>query len=170
MAALTVLIHQTRVEIVVYPAVISLLGSTIVQQIVINLQRGRRVVALKATNTTTPRIAVMVRGIGRFYHRIYSILAKYLPSVHYFSDINECLLKEDYCEHHCINTDGSYICKCNEGYMLEHEYDCKAKGNTPRQYADYRISGGIVALPKDCHLYWWSVSSHRHRLIRERSE
>ena len=33
------------------------------------------------------------------------------------TDINECLLGSN-CRHHCQNTEGSYMCTCNEGYKL----------------------------------------------------
>ena len=33
------------------------------------------------------------------------------------SDIDECI--EDACDHNCTNTDGSFICSCNDGYELD---------------------------------------------------
>lgn len=35
-----------------------------------------------------------------------------------FIDIDECSLNSTLCDHVCINTDGSYMCECNEGYQL----------------------------------------------------
>ena len=37
------------------------------------------------------------------------------------SDIDECALEEDDCDRNafCNNTEGSYTCKCNAGYMGE---------------------------------------------------
>lgn len=33
-------------------------------------------------------------------------------------DQNECLNGNNNCTHVCINTNGSYICSCNSGYVL----------------------------------------------------
>ena len=35
------------------------------------------------------------------------------------TDINECEESKELCEHNCINTNGSYYCSCNLGYVLE---------------------------------------------------
>ena len=37
--------------------------------------------------------------------------------VKFHSDINECT--EDSCDHNCTNTNGSFICSCNNGYELD---------------------------------------------------
>ncbi|CAI9731634.1 von Willebrand factor type A, EGF and pentraxin domain-containing 1 [Octopus vulgaris] len=34
-------------------------------------------------------------------------------------DINECTKENGRCAHQCINTEGSYLCECNQGYTLE---------------------------------------------------
>ena len=41
-------------------------------------------------------------------------------SVIYFlvTDIDECVLDTDGCEHNCSNTVGSFICSCNTGYAV----------------------------------------------------
>uniref|UniRef100_A0A0N5BUC2 Cubilin n=1 Tax=Strongyloides papillosus TaxID=174720 RepID=A0A0N5BUC2_STREA len=36
----------------------------------------------------------------------------------YCEDINECLTNNGYCDHICINNQGSYECKCREGFNL----------------------------------------------------
>ena len=36
-----------------------------------------------------------------------------------FSDINECSFDNGGCEHICTDTDGSFVCSCNEGYELD---------------------------------------------------
>ncbi|GIY83214.1 multiple epidermal growth factor-like domains protein 6 [Caerostris extrusa] len=33
-------------------------------------------------------------------------------------DVNECILKNGGCHHHCCNTLGSFYCRCNPGYQL----------------------------------------------------
>jgi len=40
--------------------------------------------------------------------------------MHTFADIDECLLGTAECHHGCMNTEGNYICTCNDGYQLHH--------------------------------------------------
>ncbi|TKS86348.1 Endosialin Tumor endothelial marker 1 [Collichthys lucidus] len=37
-------------------------------------------------------------------------------------DVNECEM--DYCDHKCINTFGSFMCSCKEGFVLKGEVKC----------------------------------------------
>ena len=40
-------------------------------------------------------------------------------------DINECLLDTNGCDQGCINTPGSFLCNCFEGYVLNEDgYAC----------------------------------------------
>ena len=34
------------------------------------------------------------------------------------ADVNECVLRTDLCQQNCLNTRGSYVCRCNSGYIL----------------------------------------------------
>ncbi|CAH8444493.1 unnamed protein product [Dicrocoelium dendriticum] len=34
-------------------------------------------------------------------------------------DVDECTIGKDQCEHHCVNTPGSYYCVCEVGYLLD---------------------------------------------------
>ncbi|XP_062829720.1 epidermal growth factor-like protein 8 isoform X2 [Anolis carolinensis] len=34
-------------------------------------------------------------------------------------DVDECRASIDFCQQHCVNTEGSYYCQCNPGYALE---------------------------------------------------
>ena len=36
-----------------------------------------------------------------------------------FLDVNECSVSNGGYEHQCENTNGSYFCKCNEGFFLD---------------------------------------------------
>jgi len=38
-----------------------------------------------------------------------------------FSDIDECLINNGGCEKVCINTPGSYQCKCSDGYKIDRD-------------------------------------------------
>ena len=37
----------------------------------------------------------------------------------YILDINECLDDNAGCQHVCDNIPGSYLCSCNDGFMLD---------------------------------------------------
>lgn len=44
-----------------------------------------------------------------------------------YADENECARHDrGGCQHHCINTEGSFFCTCQVGYVLEdNERNCK---------------------------------------------
>ncbi|XP_038611222.1 tolloid-like protein 1 [Tachyglossus aculeatus] len=45
---------------------------------------------------------------------------------HFFSDRDECSKDNGGCQHECINTVGSYVCQCRNGFVLhENKHDCK---------------------------------------------
>ena len=45
-------------------------------------------------------------------------------------DVNECLDNDGSCSHTCINTLGSYHCKCAAGYvLLPNNHDCEGDCN-----------------------------------------
>ena len=39
--------------------------------------------------------------------------------MHHVSDVDECAAGRDGCMHICVNTEGSYTCSCNTGYLLD---------------------------------------------------
>ena len=44
------------------------------------------------------------------------------------SDINECALDLDGCDHNCTNTEGSFVCSCRDGFFLdEDERSCSGE-------------------------------------------
>ncbi|XP_027024016.2 prolow-density lipoprotein receptor-related protein 1 isoform X1 [Tachysurus fulvidraco] len=44
-------------------------------------------------------------------------------------DVDECVKTPDVCDHSCVNSDGSYECSCNQGYVLEPDgHRCKITG------------------------------------------
>lgn len=43
-----------------------------------------------------------------------------------FIDKDECSKDNGGCQHECINTFGSYVCQCRNGFVLhENKHDCK---------------------------------------------
>uniref|UniRef100_H0UU51 Metalloendopeptidase n=1 Tax=Cavia porcellus TaxID=10141 RepID=H0UU51_CAVPO len=90
---------------------------------------------------------------------------------HFFSDKDECAKDNGGCQHECVNTFGSYLCQCLNGYRLhDNAHDCKEAGCV------HKISSaeGTLASPnwpdkypsrKECT---WSISStagHRVKLV-----
>uniref|UniRef100_A0A5F8H493 Metalloendopeptidase n=1 Tax=Monodelphis domestica TaxID=13616 RepID=A0A5F8H493_MONDO len=81
---------------------------------------------------------------------------------HFFSDKDECSKDNGGCQHDCINTFGSYICQCKNGFVLhENGHDCKEAG------CEHRLNSaeGTMASPnwpdkypsrKECT---WNISS-----------
>ena len=42
------------------------------------------------------------------------------------ADKDECAKDNGWCQHECVNTFGSYLCRCRNGYRLhENGHDCK---------------------------------------------
>lgn len=42
-------------------------------------------------------------------------------------DIDECSESNVSCHHTCMNTNGSYFCGCNDGYVLQDNFNCRRK-------------------------------------------
>ncbi len=45
----------------------------------------------------------------------------------YDLDIEECAADPSPCDHQCLNTEGSLICFCNEGYRLFNASNCEGR-------------------------------------------
>ena len=44
------------------------------------------------------------------------------------SDIDECVLKKDDCQHDCTNTEGSFECSCKPGFdLIANKKNCTGK-------------------------------------------
>ncbi|KAL1489387.1 hypothetical protein ABEB36_014292 [Hypothenemus hampei] len=89
----------------------------------------------------------------------------------FFSDMDECAKDHGNCQHECINTLGSYICTCHNGYILhENGRDCKEGG------CKYEITAPVGSLgspnypdyypaKKDCVWHFSTTPGHRVRVI-----
>lgn len=58
-----------------------------------------------------------------------------------FADVDECVTGQATCPRFrkCINTFGSYICKCHDGFDLQYingKYQCTGKKNKPDENVD----------------------------------
>nr|KAF6425885.1 tolloid like 2 [Molossus molossus] len=90
---------------------------------------------------------------------------------HFFSDKDECAKDNGWCQHECVNTFGSYLCRCRHGYRLhENGHDCKEAG------CSHKISSaeGTLASPnwpdkypsrRECSWNISSTSGHRVKLV-----
>nr|XP_023021404.1 tolloid-like protein 2 [Leptinotarsa decemlineata] len=88
----------------------------------------------------------------------------------FFSDMDECAINHGGCQHDCMNTLGSYVCTCHNGYTLhENGRDCKEGG------CKYEISTpyGTIGSPnypdyyparKDCVWHFMTTPGHRIRV------
>ena len=58
---------------------------------------------------------------------------------HYLPDINECELELDECSQNCRNSNGSYTCSCNSGFLLDmtDEKSCKGIALQCRQFSTW---------------------------------
>nr|XP_017203939.1 tolloid-like protein 2 [Oryctolagus cuniculus] len=89
---------------------------------------------------------------------------------HFFSDKDECSKDNGGCQHECVNTFSSYLCRCRNGYRLhDNGHDCKEAGCV------HKISSaeGTLASPNWPDKYpsrrecTWNISStagHRVKL------
>lgn len=84
--------------------------------------------------------------------------------------MDECAINNGGCQHECVNTIGSYMCTCHNGYMLhENQRDCKEGG------CKYEISTAIgqISSPnypeyypsrKDCVWHFSTTPGHRIKI------
>ncbi|XP_061782742.1 bone morphogenetic protein 1-like isoform X2 [Nerophis lumbriciformis] len=90
---------------------------------------------------------------------------------HFFFDMDECSDKNAGCQHECVNTMGSYKCRCRSGFALhDNKHDCKEAG------CDHMINGvsGTISSPnwpekypskKACTWLLSTTPGHRIQLV-----
>ncbi|XP_061886936.1 bone morphogenetic protein 1-like isoform X2 [Entelurus aequoreus] len=90
---------------------------------------------------------------------------------HFFFDMDECSDKNAGCQHECVNTMGSYKCRCRSGFALhDNKHDCKEAG------CDHMINGvsGTISSPnwpekypskKACTWLLSTTPGHRIKLV-----
>ncbi|XP_048472235.1 tolloid-like protein 2 [Rhincodon typus] len=94
----------------------------------------------------------------------------------FFSDKDECSVDNGGCQHECLNTLGSYICQCRNGFMLhENGLDCKEAG------CEHKTSSaeGVITSPnwpdkypsrKECTWVISATAGHRVKLAFDKFE
>ncbi|XP_048419728.1 tolloid-like protein 2 isoform X2 [Stegostoma tigrinum] len=94
----------------------------------------------------------------------------------FFSDKDECSVDNGGCQHECLNTLGSYICQCHNGFMLhENGLDCKEAG------CEHKTSSaeGVITSPnwpdkypsrKECTWVISATAGHRVKLAFDEFE
>ncbi|XP_053307274.1 tolloid-like protein 2 [Spea bombifrons] len=91
--------------------------------------------------------------------------------VNFFSDKDECSKDNGGCQHECINTFGSYVCQCKNGFTLhENAHDCKEAGCEHKLLS----AEGTISSPnwpdkypsrKECTWDITATAGHRVKLV-----
>ena len=78
-----------------------------------------------------------------FYPPVYdhSSHVKFTVHLRIFLDINECSLSTDNCDStaYCINIEGSYLCTCDSGYVINQKV-CQGDNSTIPKNIDNSLS------------------------------
>lgn len=87
------------------------------------------------------------------------------------ADMDECATNNGGCQHECLNTLGSYVCTCHNGFTLhENGRDCKEGGCKYEITAPY----GLISSPnypdyypprKDCVWHFITTPGHRIKIM-----
>ncbi|XP_010186719.1 PREDICTED: tolloid-like protein 1, partial [Mesitornis unicolor] len=80
----------------------------------------------KFCGTEVPEVITSQYNNMRVEFRSDNTVSKKGFKAHFFSDKDECSKDNGGCQHECINTVGSYVCQCRNGFVLhENKHDCK---------------------------------------------
>ncbi|XP_005335338.2 tolloid-like protein 2 [Ictidomys tridecemlineatus] len=124
----------------------------------------------KFCGSETPEVITSQSNNMRVEFKSDNTVSKRGFRAHFFSDKDECAKDNGGCQHECVNTFGSYLCRCRSGYRLhENGHDCKEAG------CAHKISSaeGTLASPNWPDKYpsrrecTWNISStagHRVKL------
>ncbi|XP_021007731.1 tolloid-like protein 2 [Mus caroli] len=116
----------------------------------------------KFCGSETPEVITSQSNNMRVEFKSDNTVSKRGFRAHFFSDKDECAKDNGGCQQECVNTFGSYLCRCRNGYRLhENGHDCKEAG------CAYKISSaeGTLMSPnwpdkypsrKECT---WNISS-----------
>uniref|UniRef100_A0A8C5J866 Metalloendopeptidase n=1 Tax=Junco hyemalis TaxID=40217 RepID=A0A8C5J866_JUNHY len=80
----------------------------------------------KFCGSEVPEVITSQYNNMRIEFRSDNTVSKKGFKAHFFSDKDECSKDNGGCQHECINTVGSYVCQCRNGFVLhENKHDCK---------------------------------------------
>ncbi|XP_048400716.1 dorsal-ventral patterning tolloid-like protein 1 isoform X2 [Stegostoma tigrinum] len=80
----------------------------------------------KFCGTEVPEVTTSQHNNMRIEFKSDNTVSKKGFKAHFFSDKDECSKDNGGCQHECINTVGSYVCQCRNGFLLhENKHDCK---------------------------------------------
>uniref|UniRef100_A0AAY4DT21 Metalloendopeptidase n=1 Tax=Denticeps clupeoides TaxID=299321 RepID=A0AAY4DT21_9TELE len=80
----------------------------------------------KYCGTEVPEVITSQYNNMRIEFKSDNTVSKKGFKAHFFSDKDECSKDNGGCQHECINTIGSYVCQCRNGFILhENKHDCK---------------------------------------------
>uniref|UniRef100_A0AAR2JDA1 Metalloendopeptidase n=1 Tax=Pygocentrus nattereri TaxID=42514 RepID=A0AAR2JDA1_PYGNA len=80
----------------------------------------------KYCGTEVPEVITSQYNNMRIEFKSDNTVSKKGFKAHFFSDKDECSKDNGGCQHECINTIGSYVCQCRNGFVLhENKHDCK---------------------------------------------
>ncbi|KAG8134960.1 hypothetical protein E2320_008025, partial [Naja naja] len=80
----------------------------------------------KFCGTEVPEVITSQYNNMRIEFKSDNTVSKKGFKAHFFSDKDECSKDNGGCQHECINTFGSYVCQCRNGFVLhENKHDCK---------------------------------------------
>lgn len=89
----------------------------------------------------------------------------------FVADKDECALNNGGCQHVCRNTIGSYVCECNNGFVLhENQHDCK-EGSCSFQISSPTADISSPNYPepypnkKGCTWHYTATPGHRIKLV-----
>ncbi|XP_068113667.1 tolloid-like protein 2 isoform X1 [Hyperolius riggenbachi] len=121
--------------------------------------------------TETPEVITSQGNSIRLEFKSDNTVSKKGFKVNFFSDKDECSKENGGCQHECVNTIGSYICQCKNGYMLhDNGHDCKEAG------CEHRLvnAEGTISSPsypdkypsrKECTWAICTTAGHRVKLV-----
>ncbi|CAG0913992.1 unnamed protein product, partial [Notodromas monacha] len=118
-------------------------------------------------DTLPPPVSSKVNAI-RVTFKADSSVQKSGFALVYFMDKDECLTNNGGCQHVCTNTIGSYVCSCNNGFVLHPDkHGCKEGGckhKVTRSEGNFSSPNYPEFYPGDKECVWHFTTTPGHRI------